>query len=79
MMHQFKFMHDMAEKKLLIGGSYEPVDCALKHKKDQGGVFLQITGACCLYRRRGDEPSSGQIDPGEEPVTEEKLLHARQL
>ena len=32
MMHQFKFMHDMAGKKLLIGGSNELVDCALKHK-----------------------------------------------
>ena len=48
-------------------------------RKDQGGEFLQITGACCLYWRRGDETPNGLIDPGEEPVTEEKLLRARQI
>ena len=41
--------------------------------------LLKITGACCLYWRRGDEIPNVPIDPGEVPVTEETLLHARQI
>ena len=86
MMHQFKFMHDMAEKKLLIGGSDELVDCGLKHKNltlcfrlidlllDEG-VKMKEESFCKLLELAvytGAEEMSLQIDPGEQGALQER-------
>ena len=85
MMHQFKFMHDMAEKKLLIGGSDELVDCALKHKNftlcfrltdllTEGGKIKEES-FCKLLKLAvytGAEEMSLQIDPGEQGALQER-------
>ena len=79
-------MHDMAEKKLLIGGSDELVDCALKHKNftlcfrltdlllDEGGKMKEES-FCKLLELAvctGAEEMSLQIDPGEQGALQER-------